>query len=181
LFVRRDASGIAHPETKRNVWSAVLFRVFLTVLLLTFGAPFTASANAAGSPAGRWITANHQAVIQIFPCGADLCGNIVGIALAHPGDKMPSDWRGQPQCGLTIIQTKPAIDSDGTPVWQGSVLDPRDGSVYHAKIRLDSNRHLYLHGYIGLPVFGQTQTWTPYSGRTLADCRLAAATGAVAG
>jgi hypothetical protein len=41
-------------------------------------------------------------------------------------------------------------------------------------IHLDPQRHLYLHGYIGLPIFGQTQTWTRYSGRTLADCRLAA-------
>jgi uncharacterized protein (DUF2147 family) len=152
-----------------------LFRVFLTVLLLSLGLPALGTANTEDTPAGRWITANHQAVIQIAPCGPDLCGQIVGIALAHPGDKMPSDWKGQPQCGLTIIETAPAIDTDGTPVWQGSVLDPRDGSVYQAKIKLDANRHLFLHGYIGLPVFGQTQTWTPYSGRTLAGCRLAAA------
>ncbi len=150
-----------------------MFRLCLAALLFSFMCPAIGPADASATPAGRWITADHQAVIQIFPCGADLCGDIVGIALAHPGDKMPSDWKGQPQCGLTIIQTAPATDSDGTPVWQGSVLDPRDGSVYHAKIKLDANRHLYLHGYIGLPVFGQTQTWTPYAGRTMADCRLA--------
>jgi len=158
-----------------------LFRLCLTALLLASWLPAAARANAVGSPTGRWMTADHQAVIQIFPCGADLCGDIVGIALAHPGDKMPSDWRGHPQCGLTIIQTAPATDTDGSPIWQGSVLDPRDGSVYHAKIKLDANRHLYLHGYIGLPVFGQTQTWTPYAGRTLTDCRLATAAGPGAG
>ncbi len=162
-----------------------MFRVYLAALLLSLGLPVispadaigsgAAGSGAVGSPAGRWITSDHQAVIQIFPCGEDMCGDIVGIALAHPGDKMPSDWQGQPQCGLTIIQTKPTTGPDGSPVWQGSVLDPRDGSVYHAQIKLDANRHLYLHGYIGLPIFGQTQTWTPYAGRTLADCRLAAA------
>jgi uncharacterized protein (DUF2147 family) len=155
----------------------VLFRVWTIALMLSLGFPAQGSADAAASPAGRWMTANHQAVIQIAPCGRDLCGQIVGIALAHPGDKMPTDWRGQPQCGLTIIQTAPGTGDDGTPVWTGSVLDPRDGTVYNANIRLDADRHLVLHGYLGLPIFGQTQTWTPYAGRTLANCRLAETSG----
>ncbi len=151
-----------------------MFRVFLIAMLLTTGSASRSSADASSTPAGRWLTANHQAVIQIAPCGTDLCGQIVGIALAHPGDKMPYDWRGRPQCGLTIIETAPVADGDGGTVWQGFVLDPRNGTVYHAKLKLDTNRELLLHGYVGLPVFGQTQTWTHYSGQTLADCRLAA-------
>lgn len=151
-----------------------MFRLSVFALLLFLAGP--AFGIAKGSvPTGRWITANGQAVVQIFPCGrGDLCGDIVGIAVAHPGDKMPIDWRGQPQCGLTIIETAPATGADGGPVWDGSVLDPRNGNVYHAQIKLDSDRHLLLHGYLGLPIFGQTQTWLPYSGRTLSDCRLAA-------
>ncbi len=149
-----------------------MFRLSLIALLLTLGFAARSAADASTTPAGRWLTANHQAVIQIAPCGTDLCGQIVGIALAHPGDKMPSDWRGRPQCGLTIIQTAPVSDGNGGIVWQGFVLDPRDGTVYHAKLKLDANRQLLLHGYVGLPVFGQTQTWTPYSGRTQANCRL---------
>jgi uncharacterized protein (DUF2147 family) len=152
-----------------------LFRVLAFTLILCLTLPGFGRADASTSPTGRWITENGQAVIQISPCGAKLCGQIVGIATAHPGDKMPTDWQGQPQCGLTIMQTAPATSDDGSKIWQGSVLDPRDGSVYHAEIKLDAARHLFLHGYIGLPIFGQTQTWTPYAGRTLANCRLAAA------
>jgi uncharacterized protein (DUF2147 family) len=156
---------------------SALFRVLTMAVLFSLGFPAPGSADmAGGTPTGRWMTANGQAVIQIAPCGADLCGQIVGIVLAHPGDKMPSDWRGQPQCGLTIIQTAPGTDANGNPDWQGSVLDPRNGNVYHAEIKLDDDRHLELHGYLGLPIFGQTQTWTAYAGRTLANCKLAAAT-----
>ncbi len=160
-----------------------MFRVRTLALLFSLGFPASSSANAASAitPAGRWITANHQAVIQIAPCGANLCGQIVGIALAHPGDPMPTDWQGQPQCGLTIIETAPTTDNDGTPIWRGSVLDPRNGAVYNANIKLDSNRHLVLHGYLGLPIFGQTQTWTPYAGRTLANCHLADTPQTIAG
>jgi uncharacterized protein (DUF2147 family) len=152
---------------------SAVFRLPALAFLLSLAVPAAGMADQ-NTPTGRWITANGQAVVQIFPCGGDLCGDIVGIALAHPGDKMPSDWRGQPQCGLTIIETAPATAADGSQMWEGSVLDPRNGNVYHAQIKLDSNRHLLLHGYLGLPIFGQTQTWLPYSGRTLSNCHLAA-------
>jgi len=151
---------------------SAVFRLPALAFLLSLALPTAALADQ-NAPTGRWITANGQAVVQIFPCGGDLCGNIVGLALAHPTDKMPTDWRGQPQCGLTILQTAPATGADGTPIWQGSVLDPRNGNIYQAQIKLDGDRHLLLHGYLGLPIFGQTQTWTPYSGRTLSNCHLA--------
>jgi uncharacterized protein (DUF2147 family) len=129
------------------------------------------------TPTGRWITANQQAVIQISPCGADLCGQIVGLALAHPNDPMPLNWQGHPQCGETILQTAPAATAapSGARSWVGEVLDPRSGAIYQARIALNALRHLVLHGYIGLPIFGQSQTWTPYAGRTLANCKLARA------
>ena len=150
----------------------------LTALLLLLAPllnPRMATAAAPNqAPIGRWITANGQAVVQIAPCGPDLCGQIVGIALDHPGDAMPTNWRGQPQCGETIINTAPSTDANGNTVWKGSVLDPRNGNVYQANIKLDAANHLELHGYLVLPLLGQTQTWTPYAGRTLADCHLAA-------
>ncbi len=132
-----------------------------------------AAADLSGAPApvGRWLTANAQAVVQIAPCGDKLCGQIVGIVLAHPGDPMPMDWRGQPQCGETILNT--ALNPDGDSMhWSGTVLDPRNGDVYQATIGLDENRNLELHGYLGLPIFGQTQTWAPFSGQTLAGCKV---------
>ena len=142
--------------------------------------------NTPSGPTGRWYSQDHSIVVQIAPCGsqpsAQLCGQIVGINLAHPNDPMPNNWQGQPQCGMTIIQTTESADtSSGTPHWHGTVVDPRNGNIYNATIALDPNRHLLLHGYLGLPIFGLTQTWDPYSGRTLANCKLAAATVSGAG
>ncbi|MDE8349158.1 MAG: DUF2147 domain-containing protein [Acidocella sp.] len=146
--------------------------LLLLAPLLTAGAA-TPSQAPSQPPIGRWITANGQAVVQIAPCGARLCGQIVGIALAHPGDAMPQNWQGQPQCGETIINTIPSSDASGKTVWKGSVLDPRNGNVYQAHIKLNAAHDLELHGYLVVPLLGQTQTWLPYSGRTLADCHLA--------
>jgi uncharacterized protein (DUF2147 family) len=149
----------------------VLTRLWLTAAWVC-GSVAIAGA-AAKPPTGRWITSDGSAVIQIAPCGAELCGQIVGLAQAHPGDPMPANWQGQPECGEVILQTAPA--TDGTTSWVGQITDPRNGNVYQASVALDANRHLELHGYVVLPIFGQTQTWYPYAGRTLAGCKLAAA------
>ncbi len=124
--------------------------------------------------AGRWVTANHSAVIQIAPCGADLCGRIVGIVLG-PNEPMPKDWRGASQCGLTIIRVSPNPGSNGAS-WSGSILDPRDGSVYNARIAPAAGHQLNLRGYLGLPIFGQTQTWNSYAAPIPPDCRLSSVT-----
>jgi uncharacterized protein (DUF2147 family) len=138
-----------------------------------------ALAHAAGtppadhSPVGRWYMGHHDAVIEISPCGADLCGKIVGIITDHPGDPMPNDWLGRPQCGMTMLQLGHAPDPDrGQMAWSGTVTDPRDGNAYRASVRRDNTQHLRLHGYVGLPIFGMTQVWDPYSGPVPADCRL---------
>jgi uncharacterized protein (DUF2147 family) len=127
------------------------------------------------NPAGLWITASGNAVVQIAPCGQDLCGQIVGLVLG-PNEPMPRDWAGNPQCGLTIFHTAPP--TNGNAAWTGTILDPRDGSQYDAQITIDQPDQLQLRGYIGLPIFGRTQTWTPYNGAIPADCRLQAQSGA---
>jgi len=148
-----------------------MLRFGLAVLLVFAGlaGPAGAAGQWTASPTGMWSTANHNAVVRITPCGPDLCGTIVGLARG-PSDPAPTDWRGGTQCGLTIIKTAP--DGSGDQVWNGSILDPRDGSVYNAQLRLDPAHHLLLRGYIGLPIFGQTQTWTAYNGPTGPDCRI---------
>ena len=87
---------------------------------------------------------------------------------------MPLDWLGRPQCGMTILQTAPITDTTtGNTRWVGTLQDPRNGNVYRASIALNSNHKLRLHGYVGLPIFGLTQIWQPFNGRTFADCTLA--------
>lgn len=128
------------------------------------------SLAAAGSPAaplGNWLTADHQAVITLAPCGANLCGHIAGMVLA-PTAPAPTDWRGQTQCGEVIVKMSP----HGTE-WRGTITDPRKGSTYHATLARAAGGDLDLHGYVIVPLLGQTQVWTPYTGPLPADCRLA--------
>jgi uncharacterized protein (DUF2147 family) len=127
---------------------------------------------ASENPTGRWLLPSHDAVIQIVPCGADLCGQIVGMVL-QPTEPVPKDWAGASQCGLTIIRTAPAVDGNGRVVWRGTIVNPRDGSAYHAQITMGADHALKLRGYVGLPIFGRTQTWKSYHGPDASsDCRL---------
>jgi uncharacterized protein (DUF2147 family) len=144
------------------------------LLLIAFSwlaLPVSGARAQVSAPTGLWATASHDAVIQIAPCGQDLCGQIVGMVL-QPQDPTPKDWAGASQCGLTIIQAAPDSDDSGQADWTGSVVNPRNGSTYHVILRVNAAHQLLLRGYVGLPIFGQTQSWTPYNGTLAENCRL---------
>ncbi len=127
------------------------------------------SAHAAPSIFGRWLTQDRDGVIEIQPCGAELCGRIIGLDVPHlPGGEVPRDPQGHPQCGLQILRAQPA-DAQS---WDGRITDPSDSTSWHCTLRLDQHGELKLRGYVLAPVFGATQTWTPYAGTTGADCAM---------
>jgi uncharacterized protein (DUF2147 family) len=53
-------------------------------------------------------------------------------------------------------------------VWQdGWALDPKNGKTYHCMATLtDDGQKLNARGYIGIPLFGRTQTWLKVNGLT---------------
>ncbi len=123
------------------------------------------------TPVGRWLTQNKEAVIAIEPCGSALCGRIVGVTLDHPGDPFPTDSEGRSQCGLTIIRGGVPGGDQG---WAIQITDPRAGKTYSARMWLDEQRRLHVRGYIGIPLLGRTEVWTPFRAAIGEDCRLPA-------
>jgi uncharacterized protein (DUF2147 family) len=122
------------------------------------------------APLGKWLTEDHDGVIEIVPCGgASLCGRIVGMTGSRADGTLPTDVHGRPQCGLTIISDA-KLGPGGK--WTGQITDPETGRIYNAQLWLDEAGRLHLHGFIGLPLFGATQVWTPYRAPVPKDCRL---------
>jgi len=138
----------------------------LLLLLLCVLAP-SAFALAGKLPDGFWFTPDKGGVVQISACGTNLCGVIVGLT-PTPQGKLPRDYEGGPQCRFPLLQ-KLRLQDDGR--WHGTVTNPEDGKVYDAEIWVAEDGNLRLHGYLGVPILGETQTWPPFNGRLGSDCR----------
>jgi uncharacterized protein (DUF2147 family) len=131
--------------------------------------PFVALLLLAAAPpeAGRWRTQDGSSVIGIDACAqAIVCGRIIGVSLDHPTDPPPRDKWGGLQCNETIIKMTTREDNGRL---DGTILDPRSGRLWRAQIWRDG-ADLRLRGYIGLPLFGATQVWTPYAGPLGPNC-----------
>jgi uncharacterized protein (DUF2147 family) len=138
---------------------------FLTLFLLC-----AAPAYAQYPVIGYWQTANNGGVIQVKLCGELLCARLAGIVLDHPNDKMPTDWRGVSQCGLTLIQGAHRTSIDK---WRGKIVDPRNGHIYGVELHVDNRGLLALRGFLGVALLGRTDYWHRYNGVPPEDCRLA--------
>src|SRR3990167_4303184 len=67
------------------------------------------------------------------------------------------DRKNQPIIGLRIIQN---MACNATVCRGGTILDPRNGKIYKATMRLINNGTLLkVHGYVGVPLFGKTVIW----------------------
>jgi len=72
-------------------------------------------------------------------------------------DVCPGKKKGAHIMGLTLFW---GMKRDGLHYTEGSVLDPRDGSVYHALMNLsEDGKELEVRGYLGIPMLGKSQTW----------------------
>ena len=125
----------------------------------------TSSAALAGDPKGVWMTEGKDAALTITQCGGQLCGRIVWLASATDrsgalrlDDKNPDPAkRAQRICGLVAIT---GLKPSGPDRWDGSVYNPQDGKTYRSNITVLSDTTLKIRAYIGLPIFGRSETWT---------------------
>lgn len=130
----------------------------------------TASIPSSGPEFGMWLSEKHDGVFRVARCGDALCGTLMGMAYKE-GEPVPTGKDGRSECGLTMLtEFKPMSDPKGR--WSGRILDPDSGSVYHAQIWSPSPDVLKLRGYVLVPIFGETQTWTRFKGTIGSQCRM---------
>jgi uncharacterized protein (DUF2147 family) len=139
------------------------------VLACATAATGPAHAQPVPIPVGYWQTRDGGGVVEVTVCGNALCAHLAGIVLDHPNDPMPTDWRGDPQCGVQLISNARLIDSN---LWRGKITDPRDGKVYDVELHIDREGRLAVRGFLGLVLLGRTDRWTRYHAVPSADCRM---------
>jgi uncharacterized protein (DUF2147 family) len=117
------------------------------------------SAPAPVSPLGRWLTEGEKAIIEIAPCGSDVCGTIREVLKIDPNVPVTDihnpnpDLRQRPTRTLQILSH---FSPDGSH-WRGQIYDPRSGRTYTSFIEVRPDDTLALAGCIWKVC--QTQIW----------------------
>lgn len=136
--------------------------ISLAILSLFAQAPAAAQAT----PEGLWKTFDDKtgearALVRIFQQDGAFYGRIE--TSFGPGenekqcDKCTDDRKDQPIVGLMVIRNLKPDDGDFDG---GDILDPETGSVYRCTLRVaDEGKTLIVRGYLGLSLFGRSQTW----------------------
>jgi len=133
---------------------------------------WTTFASAQRGFSGMWKEPTGS-VIEIHSCGNDLCLRLVSISSQAPSlhdDRNPDPrLRSRLLCGLEIGRGFQAVANDKAE--GGLLYDPKSGKTYKGSMtRVDDELH--LRGYVGVKLFGTTETWTKvYS---VAPCKVPA-------
>lgn len=114
---------------------------------------------------GKWTTiddetGNKKAVVEIFEEQGKLFGRIIEILEADKKRQRCTKCEGtdkdKPILGLTIIK---GLIKNGSSYEGGEITDPKNGKIYRCKISLEGKDKLIVRGYLGISLFGRSQTW----------------------
>lgn len=113
---------------------------------------------------GYWRTPGGS-IVRIAPCGHLLCLTVAKISPRIPtGTHSVTDLhnpdptlRNRPLCGLRIGEG--FVEVDPQHARGGHLYDPKGGRTYSGEMTAEGNL-LHLRGYLGLRIFGRTETWT---------------------
>ncbi len=138
-------------------------KILIIFAMLVF-APF---AVANDSPVGLWKTIDDKtkkprSIVRIVEENGEYKG-IVEKGLQE-GDnpervceKCDPPRKNQKILGMTFMW---GVKKEGNEFKGGEILDPDSGTIYKCKFKLiDGGKKLDVRGFIGVSLFGRTQTW----------------------
>ena len=143
-------------------------RVCASLLALFCALPSLAVAQEAASPVGLWkniddVSGKPKALIRITDNKGELRGQIEQLYLPAGTDPNPrcvlckGANKDQPVLGMVFMSGLRKVGDEYTG---GEILDPDNGKVYRSKLTLvDNGKKVNVRGYIGVPMFGRSQTW----------------------
>jgi uncharacterized protein (DUF2147 family) len=137
--------------------------IFLSFL---FSASSVLSQNSPGDAlTGLWLPSSGKARVNIFKKEGKYFGKIVWLREPNNEQGKPKmdknnadeSKRSLPLLGYLLLKD---FDFKGDNTWEdGTIYDPENGSTYSCTIKMIDSNTLDVRGYIGLSVFGRTDTW----------------------
>lgn len=138
------------------------------LLIVAAAAALASASTMAATPAGLWKTiddntGNARSLIRITQVNGEYNGTIEKLFRTPDQDQNPKcdkcegALKDKPITGMTILT---GLRQDGNEFQDGKILDPENGKVYSSKASLDdSGKKLEVRGFIGVSLFGRSQTW----------------------
>lgn len=137
-------------------------KFFLTFVMVAVAGVFSASAQGV---TGKWKTIDDEtgeakSIVEIYENGGKIYGKVIEILNPAKKASKCTECEGadknKPIEGLVIIK---GLTKDGNEYTDGDILDPGKGKLYSCTIKLDGKDKLDVRGYLGVSLFGRTQTW----------------------
>ncbi|EMY77494.1 PF09917 family protein [Leptospira weilii serovar Ranarum str. ICFT] len=148
-----------------------MIAIFLAFVLIS--AP--AFAGEEDAVLGKWLTKDKDAHVELYKCGAKICGKLVwlkepvypaGSTEGTPGSpkvdirNKDESLRTRPVLGLVFLT---GFSYDGEQVWSGGrIYDAKSGNTYDGKLTLRGAENLDLKGgyKVGFMMIGKESAWT---------------------
>ena len=131
----------------------------LTVFLAASALSTSAFAAPPNGVLGDWKTTTGS-IVRIEPCGSAVCLTVVKLPPTAPertDQQNPNaNLRSRPLCDLVVGDNFEQLDP--SHLTDGKLYDPKSGHTYKGTITAAGDT-LHLHGYIGISLFGRTETW----------------------
>lgn len=148
-------------------------RLLLVACLSAFASVASAQVP---SVMGVWLVEKKTAQVRIAPCpspaNGPICGTIVHILdLRGPNGQVTTedaanDWRNvdpklrdRKVLGLVMLYNFKKT-SDPNSFEDGYIYNGDNGKTYNANVSLQPDGTLKVRGYVGSPMFGESQIWT---------------------
>ncbi len=141
----------------------------LICLILASTAATFGYASDSATPVGYWktiddVSGKPKSIIQIWQSADNtLSGKVIKIfpKVGEDQNKLcdacKGDKHNQRIVSMVILD---GLKNGGAKWDSGKILDPENGKTYSCNLKVaDAGKKLEVHGFIGLPIIGRTQTW----------------------